>query len=128
MLSTDAYQLTMAQLYLRARARTSGAVRFEHFFRSYPDYGEHQAGYCVAAGLAPFVDVDDVGAGDAGRRRGAARPPVARPGERLFDDAFCAWFGGVDFAGLRLDAVPEGRVVHPNTPITVVEGRSPPPS
>ena len=53
-LGTDAYELTMAQLYLRMglAART---VRFEHFFRSYPDYGTHQAGYCVAAGLAPFA-------------------------------------------------------------------------
>ena len=54
-LSTDAYQLTMAQLYLRAGLHER-PVRFEHFFRSYPDYGDHRAGYCVAAGLAPFVD------------------------------------------------------------------------
>src|SRR6478735_6057784 len=54
-LGTDAYQLTMAQLYLRAGLHER-SVRFEHFFRSYPDYGDHQAGYCVTAGLAPFVD------------------------------------------------------------------------
>ena len=54
-LSTDAYQLTMAQLYLRA-GLADRTVRFEHFFRSYPDYGTHQAGYCVAAGLAPFAE------------------------------------------------------------------------
>jgi nicotinate phosphoribosyltransferase len=119
-LSTDAYQLTMAQLYLRTGLHER-PVRFEHFFRSYPDYGEHQAGYCVAAGLGPFaewvtsvharpVDVD------------ALRGHRGRRGEPLFDEAFCAWFSGVDFGGLRIDAVPEGRVVHPNTPITVVEG------
>ena len=28
----------------------------------------------------------------------------------------------LDFSALTVDAVPEGRVVHPNTPITVVEG------
>jgi nicotinate phosphoribosyltransferase len=119
-LSTDAYELTMAQLYRRA-GLADRTVRFEHFFRSYPDYGTHQAGYCVAAGLAPFAewmtttratpaDVD------------ALRSHRSRTGGRLFDEAFCSWFGGVDFAGLRLDAVAEGRVVHPNTPITVVEG------
>ena len=52
----------------------------------------------------------------------ALRGHRGRTGGRLFDDAFCDWFAGVDFAGLRIDAVPEGRVVHPNTPITVVEG------
>ncbi len=119
-LSTDAYQLTMAQLYFR-NGLHDRPVRFEHFFRSYPDYGDHQAGYCVAAGLGPFaawtttvharpVDVE------------ALRGHRGRRGERLFDDAFCAWFAGADFGGLRIDAVPEGRVVHPNTPITVVEG------
>lgn len=119
-LSTDAYQLTMAQLYLRTGVHEQ-TVRFEHFFRTYPDYGTHQAGYCVTAGLAPFADwmlstratPADV---DALRRH------HGRAGTRLFDDAFCDWFGSVDFRALRLDAVPEGRVVHPNTPITAIEG------
>jgi nicotinate phosphoribosyltransferase len=119
-LSTDAYQLTMAQLYVRAGLHER-RVRFEHFFRSYPDYGDHQAGFCVAAGLGPFAAwvtsvharPDDVE---------ALRSHRGRRGERLFDDAFCEWFGGLDFDGLRIDAVPEGRVVHPHTPITVVEG------
>jgi nicotinate phosphoribosyltransferase len=119
-LSTDAYQLTMAQLYLRAGLHER-RVRFEHFFRSYPDYGEHRAGFCVAAGLGPFaewmtsvrarpVDVD------------ALRSHRTRRGDRLFDEAFCDWVAAFDFSGLRLDAVPEGRVVHPNTPISVIEG------
>jgi nicotinate phosphoribosyltransferase len=119
-LSTDAYQLTMAQLYLRLGLHER-PVRFEHFFRSYPDYGEHQAGYCVAAGLGPFADwVTSVHARPVDVD--ALRGHRGRLGEPLFDDAFCAWFASVDFGGLRIDAVPEGRVVHPNTPITVVEG------
>ena len=119
-LSTDAYQLTMAQLYLRA-GLADRTVRFEHFFRSYPDYGTHQAGYCVAAGLAPFAEwMTMVRATPADVD--ALRSHRSRTGDRLFDETFCSWFGGVDFAGLRLDAVAEGRVVHPNTPITVVEG------
>ena len=44
----------MAQLYFR-NGLHDRPVRFEHFFRSYPDYGDHQAGYCVAAGLGPFA-------------------------------------------------------------------------
>jgi nicotinate phosphoribosyltransferase len=119
-LSTDAYQLTMAQLYVRAGLQDR-PVRFEHFFRSYPDYGEHQAGYCVAAGLGPFAEwVTTVRARPVDVE--ALRSQRTRRGAPLFDEAFCRWFAGADFAGLRIDAVPEGRVVHPNTPITGVEG------
>ena len=119
-LATDAYQLTMAQLYLRLGWQER-AVRFEHFFRSYPDYGDHQAGYCVAAGLAPFAEwVTRTRATAADVE--ALRSHRSREGGRLFGDDFLEWFADVDFGGLRIDAVPEGRVVHPNTPITVVEG------
>ena len=96
-------------------------MRFEHFFRSYPDYGDHQAGYCVAAGLAPFAEwVTTTRATPADVE--ALRSHRSREGGRLFGDDFLEWFADVDFGGLRIDAVPEGRVVHPNTPITVVEG------
>ena len=54
-LFTDEYQLTMGQLYFRLgwHERT---VQFDHFFRHYPDYGTHQAGYCVNAGLGWLLD------------------------------------------------------------------------
>lgn len=119
-LSTDEYQLTMAQLYFRLGLHERPA-RFEHFFRNYPDYGDHQAGYCVMAGLDPFVSwvtSTRVTATDVT----ALRSHRGRSGAALFDDAFCAWFADVDYTSLRIDAVPEGRVVHPDTPITVVEG------
>jgi nicotinate phosphoribosyltransferase len=48
-LATDQYQLTMAQLYWR-EALAERTAQFDYFFRSYPDYGTHQAGYCIAAG------------------------------------------------------------------------------
>ncbi|MCL4858297.1 MAG: nicotinate phosphoribosyltransferase, partial [Caldilineaceae bacterium] len=47
-LFTDQYQLTMAQLYFRAGLHEH-TVQFDHFFRRYPDYGSHQAGYCINA-------------------------------------------------------------------------------
>ncbi|MCB1028861.1 MAG: nicotinate phosphoribosyltransferase [Microthrixaceae bacterium] len=120
MLSTDFYQLTMAQLYFRAGLADRPA-RFEHFFRSYPDYGRHQAGYCISAGLAPFARwMTSVRPTDADLEALAGHR--GSTGEALFADDFLGWFGGVDFASLTVDAVPEGRVVHPNTPITVVEG------
>jgi len=54
-LFTDQYQLTMAQLYFRTGLHEK-VCQFDHFFRSYPDYGLHKAGYCVAAGLEWLVD------------------------------------------------------------------------
>ena len=51
-LFTDQYQLTMAQLYFRHGLHEMPA-QFDHFFRSYPNYGNHQAGYAISAGLAP---------------------------------------------------------------------------
>ena len=53
-LFTDQYQLTMAQLYFRAGLHEMD-VQFDHFFRSYPDYGSHQAGYCINAGMDGFM-------------------------------------------------------------------------
>lgn len=54
-LFTDQYQLSMAQLYFRMGMHEQFA-QFDHFFRTYPDYGDHQAGYCVNAGLAWLVE------------------------------------------------------------------------
>ena len=54
-LFTDQYQLTMAQLYFRHGLHERPAL-FEHFFRSYPDYGDHKAGYCINAGMEWLLD------------------------------------------------------------------------
>lgn len=110
----------MAQLYFRAGLADRPA-RFEHFFRSYPDYGRHQAGYCVTAGLAPFARwMTEVRPTDADLD--ALRGHRSSTGKALFGDDFLGWFADLDFSALTLHAVPEGRVVHPNTPMTVVEG------
>jgi nicotinate phosphoribosyltransferase len=120
-LFTDHYQLTMAQLYLRSGVAERPA-RFDHIFRSYPDYGTHQAGYAVVAGLAPLLDwmrrvsfSTEVLEGLRGMR--------GSTGARLFDDAFLGWLAGQDgFSSCEIFAVPEGRVVHAGAPITMVEG------
>jgi nicotinate phosphoribosyltransferase len=119
-LFTDHYQLTMAQLYFRTDLHTRPA-QFEHFFRSYPDYGLHQAGYCITAGLEPLLDwMGSVRFGDAERE---ALESIRSPrGARVFADDFLDWLcetGGFDSITMR--AVPEGRVVHANAPIAVVE-------
>ncbi len=120
-LFTDQYQLTMAQLYFRAGLHERQA-RFEHFFRRYPNYGSHQAGYCINAGLEWFLHwmqqahVTDEDIEYLRSQRGLA-------GQRTFGDDFLAWLrrtGG--FEGITLHAIPEGRVVHPDVPLTVVQG------
>jgi nicotinate phosphoribosyltransferase len=120
-LFTDMYQLTMAQVYYRAGQHERGA-HFEHFFRSYPHYGVHQAGYCISAGLewllkwmqqARFRD-DDVA---------YLRSMTGRTGRRMFEDDFLTWLrANGNFEGISLRAIPEGRVVHPNVPLTSVQG------
>jgi len=120
-LFTDLYQLTMAQLYWRM-GMAERRAQFDHTFRSYPDYGKHQAGYCVVAGLAPMIEWM------AEARFGAAELDVLRScesasGHRLFGEDFLSYLNDVGgFVDIDLWAVPEGRVVHPDTPITVVQG------
>jgi len=44
-------------------------------------------------------------------------------GEQLFSDDFLKWLRETgDFSGISMAAIPEGRVVHPNIPLTVVQG------
>lgn len=120
-LFTDQYQLTMAQLYFRMGLHERES-QFDHFFRSYPDYGAHQAGFCVNAGLDWLIDwMQEAHFGD--EEIGYLRGMTSRTGERLFADDFLAWLrANGDFSGISLRAVPEGRVVHANTPLTVVRG------
>ncbi len=45
----------MAQVYV-SQGISERQAQFDYFFRSAPDYGTHQAGFCVSAGLGPFLD------------------------------------------------------------------------
>jgi nicotinate phosphoribosyltransferase len=120
-LFTDFYELTMAQAYFRHGLHERPA-RFQHFFRSYPDYGGHEAGFAVTAGLAWWLDWlrdtrwrDE----DVAHLRGVR----GRGGERTFDDAFLAWLRDRPVgAGIRMRAIPEGRVAHAEAPVAVLEG------
>jgi len=119
-LFTDQYQLTMAQLYFRHGLHERDA-QFDHFFRSYPDYGDHQAGYCVNAGLEWLVDwMQQVHFRDEDL---AFMRDLRNNGKRVFDDDFLAWLReNGHFQCLTIHAIPEGRVVHPNVPLTTVQG------
>ncbi len=111
----------MAQLYFRMGLHETPVV-FDYFFRDYPDYGEHQAGFAVNAGLSWLLDwmeearVDEDDLAQLRHQKG-------RAGEPVFEEDFLDWLGrNGSFDGLTLDAVLEGRVVHPHTPLVVARG------
>ena len=118
-LYTDQYQLSMAQLYFRVGLHEKQA-QFDHFFRGYPDYGTHKAGYCINAGLEWLLDwMRQTSCRDEDIEY--LRAQKGQTGERIFQDDFLDWFrrnGTFDCVTLR--AIPEGRVVHPNVPVTTV--------
>ena len=115
-LFTDQYELSMAQLYFRMGLAEREA-RFEHFFRRYPDYGQHQAGYCISAGLTWFCQwLREARFDDDALSHLAAH--VTEGGARVFGDDFLGWLADVgDLSALRIEAIPEGRVVHPDVPL-----------
>jgi nicotinate phosphoribosyltransferase len=120
-LFTDFYQLTMAQLYFRNGLHETPA-QFDYFYRENPDYGKHEAGYCVFAGLSDLLDFVEgarLGEGELERLRGLR----SGGGDRLFGEDFLSWLaGGAGFAAVALKAVAEGRVVHPGAPLAVARG------
>jgi nicotinate phosphoribosyltransferase len=120
-LFTDQYQLTMAQLYYRMGLHEK-QVQFDHFFRDHPAYDGHKAGYCICAGLEWLLDwMDQARFGD--REIDYLRTQTGQTGEQLFKDDFLEWLrANGSFEGLTMRAIPEGRVVHPNVPLTVVQG------
>lgn len=120
-LFTDMYQLTMAQLYFRMGLHEK-LVQFDHYFRSYPDYGTHKAGYCVNAGLEWLLNWMSE---SHFRQQDISflRSQKTRLGSPLFAEDFLIWLEkSGNFSGISMLAIPEGRVVHPNTPLTMVQG------
>ncbi|HKI57332.1 MAG TPA: nicotinate phosphoribosyltransferase [Trueperaceae bacterium] len=120
-LFADLYELTMAQLYLRTGMHDTPS-QFNAFYRHNPDFGGHQAGYCVTAGLEDLLAWMERARPTQADLDALATLRNARGG-RLFDDAFLEWLraqGG--FPGVRVLAPDEGRVVHPNAPFAIVEG------
>ena len=114
-LFTDLYQLTMAQLYWK-RGLHERPVQFDYFFRRYPDYGEHRAGYAVFAGMGWLLDwMEDLWFTD---------PDLAAlRAQGRFDEGFLRWLGsGEGFSTIEIRSVPEGRVIHANAPAAIVTG------
>lgn len=120
-LYTDLYQLTMGQVYFRLGLHEKEAL-FEAFYRKNPDYGAHQAGYTVFAGLDPLLSwMEGAHFGEAELE--ALRALKGRSGKPLFAEDYLRYLKGMGgFSGLTLRALPEGRVAHPQVPLLSVEG------
>ncbi|MFO7890340.1 MAG: nicotinate phosphoribosyltransferase [bacterium] len=120
-LYTDQYELTMAQVYFRMGLHEK-EVQFDHFFRKYPDYGKHQAGYCINAGLEWFMDwMQNVRFTQEDYNN--LQSQTGGAGKPLFQKDFLDWLkANGSYDCLSLQAIPEGRVVHPHEPLTVVQG------
>ena len=120
-LFTDQYQLTMAQVYWKRGLHERPAL-FDYFFRAYPDYGRHQAGYAVTAGLGWLLDwIGATRVTDEDLALLRSQQDVT--GAPRFDEGFLAWLKETaDFSSVSIRAVPEGRVVHAHAPLAIVEG------
>ena len=121
LLGTDQYQLAMAQVYWK-EGLADRPAQFDYFFRRYPDYGTHQAGYCIAAGLGWLLEwMERVRFESEDLELLASQE--TRAGKKRFDPGFLQWLGEHGtLDGVTVEAVPEGRVVHANAPIAVVRG------
>jgi nicotinate phosphoribosyltransferase len=120
-LFTDEYQFTMAQMYFRMGLHEKPA-QFDYFFRNYPDYGAHKAGYCINAGLEWLLNwMQEARFGPSELE--CLRSQAGRAGTPVFSLDFLRWLEkDGNFDGLSMRAIPEGRVVHPNVPLAVVTG------
>jgi nicotinate phosphoribosyltransferase len=120
-LFTDFYELTMAQLYFLTGMHNRQVV-FDYFFREYPDYGSHKAGYCINAGLESLVTWMQSVRFSA-KEIELLENPKAGNKEPLFKKEFLNWLKkNVNFDSISIRAIPEGRAVHANVPLAQVQG------
>ena len=103
----DYYELTMANGYFETGHKDTVAV-FDMFYRKNPDGG----GFVVSAGLEMLIDYvqnlhfndDDI---------------EYLRGRNMFSEGFLDYLKNFRFTG-TIEAVPEGTIVYPNTPIVTV--------
>ncbi|AWW32461.1 nicotinate phosphoribosyltransferase [Echinicola strongylocentroti] len=114
-LLTDFYQLTMAYAYWKSGKAEQEAV-FNLFFRKNP----FQSGFTIAAGLDYVIDYcrnfkfDENDLSYLGEMKQADGTPT-------FDPAFVQYLRELEFS-CDVDAVEEGSVIFPNTPMIRVKG------
>ncbi len=114
-LLTDFYQLTMAYAYWKSGKAEQEAV-FNLFFRKHP----FQGGFTLAAGLDYVIDYcKNFKFGDEDIKYLAGMK--GKDDENLFDPAFLKYLSEMKFT-CDIDAVEEGTVVFPNSPMIRVKG------
>ena len=114
-LLTDFYQLTMAYGYWKSGKADQEAV-FNLFFRKHP----FQGGFTIAAGLEYAIDYCEnfkFESEDLDYLRGMKR----KDGTDMFEPDFLQYLAEMKFS-CDIDAVEEGTVVFPNTPLVRVRG------
>lgn len=111
----------MAQFYFKQGLHEKKA-QFDHYFRTYPNYGTHKAGYCINAGLEWLIDWMQ-NSEFSEREIKVLKNQKTGSGKNIFHDDFLKWLKtNGSFSSITLMAIPEGRIVHPNTPLTVIQG------
>eukprot|EP00850_Spirogloea_muscicola_P014848 SM000109S14162 [mRNA] locus=s109:295515:299292:+ [translate_table: standard] len=119
------YQLTMAYAYWKAGKAHDDAV-FDLFFRRSPFQGE----YTVFAGLEECVRFaahfrfrpDDLRYLRQVMPPHCEARPLSPPSPTASIEAFFDYLAALDCSGVRIDAVPEGYVVFPRTPLIRASG------
>ncbi|HSJ66744.1 MAG TPA: nicotinate phosphoribosyltransferase [Anditalea sp.] len=114
-LLTDFYQLTMAYGYWKSGKAEQEAV-FNLFFRKNP----FQGGFTIAAGLDYVIDYCRNFQYDQNDLT-YLREMKSKSGEPMFEEAFIDYLADMRFS-CDIDAVEEGTVVFPNTPLIRVKG------
>lgn len=105
----DFYELTMSNSYFK-RGLTNTKVVFDLFYRKNPDNG----GYVVCTGLEQMIEyLLDM-------KFTSADIKYLRS-KNIFDEDFLSYLSTFKFKG-TIDAVPEGTIVYPNTPLVRVTG------
>lgn len=114
-LLTDLYQLTMAHAHWKTGSYRKEAV-FHLYFRNNPFGG----GFTVACGLARAKEfISDFRFGD--EDLAYLKTLVGQDGSRLFEDGFIDYLRELKLE-CDIDAVEEGRIVFPSTPLVRVRG------
>ncbi|WP_200979100.1 nicotinate phosphoribosyltransferase [Echinicola sp. 20G] len=114
-LLTDFYQLTMAYAYWKSGKAEQEAV-FNLFFRKNP----FQSGFTIAAGLDYVIDYCRNFKFDE-NDLAYLQEMTLESGEPTFDPKFIQYLRDLEFS-CDIDAVEEGAVVFPNTPLIRVKG------
>ena len=103
----DFYELTMANGYYKLGLKDTRAV-FDVFYRNNPD----GAGYAVFAGLEQVIDYIE-------NMRFVEGDIEYLRSKKIFDAGFLDYLRDFKFHG-SVDAVPEGTIIYPNTPLITV--------